>query len=1818
MTKSLAGNTTIESDLIIKGGTLDLLDYSADRGSGGGSISIEAGAALKIGGTNSFPLNYETHVLATTSTVEYNGANQTVAFEGYGNLTLSSASGTITKTLPSDALTIAGNFTTSVSAGTLDFTAANNIDVLGDITLGASSTFNGSTFAHSTSGNWTNNGIYSGCGGTFTFNRAGALLSGSGTNNFGDLVVNGSGTSLDMNSSFSLCGHFATSGGGSFTHTSGGSGFFSMSGVSKTISGSNISFSDFSVTVSGTVSTTSTLIVAGEFVADGAFTATAGTIFFTGASKNISGSAALQFFAVTATGSILTARDFSISSNFNVSGSFVASAGTGTFNGTSTFSGTADLFDIQLTSAATLIMGSSSILRVAGSTTLDAGGVLNTTSNIPNTINFNGTSAQSLVFTAFDNLIVSGGNTKTPSAALTINGDFTIEAATTFASSTFTHTLGGNWINNGVFTASTSTIELIGTNDVSITGATTFNNLTLNKSTTNEVTLNNDISVALLAMTSGGMFTGSSTVTITTNRTGSGIIIGSITRTHAYSTGVNYEFEGVDNFINFASITGGPITSINVVVTLGPNPTFESASSINRTYEIDVTEGGITTYVAGLRLHYEEAEVNGNDENVMTLWKDVSGTWETAGKSGNSDSDNWVEFSMTDLSFNWTLSEGLTQRSWVGTNNSSWSNGNNWSPTGVPSVNSVVNIGDLVIVNQPIISNAVLAKEIYFYSDSPSVVTMAVGGSLTVQGNINGEWDADATHTINVGAQNLTTYGDVVLSDGIAGREIDLVVSSGTVTVGGSLVLSGAADISFSGAANLIVEGSFSRVAGSTFTPSTSTVTYSGTDLQQIAGVTYYNLVIDKSSGLSVINTSTDVTNDLTLSSGGQLDVQSSLTVTGDINIGSSTILNVPAADVIDLGGNWDNLGSFFPGSGTVVFTGTSAQTTSASIFNDFTINKSSGTLTLLGDVTLNGNIDVQSGTVEVDTYDVSRSVYGGEATLGANTVARFGGSGLQINNFGSLNADATSTIEFYSNLARIIPPIPFGNLIIMGTSEKTMVGPTTVKGDLTVNSGSTLTAPSSTLTLEGNFTMNGTFNGSSGTVIFDGVGKNVNGNVTYNNVVINGQYDFQTGSATFSGDLDITSTGDFDAGNLAIISNGNFTNSGVVTSNGTVTFLGTQTQTIRLLNAITSASTGVINFNGTVSPVFNSSSSPQFATVNINNTAPIIASQPWTVFVAININAGATWNGGPLTHTFYNNFNNAGTVISSGKLLFAPTITANIDLGSNFTTTNQVEFGGSGEINLTDDNPTFESLTISNTNAAGITPATVWTVAQDVSIRSGAQLNGSTFNHYFTGQWTNNGIFNGQTSTITFRSTSGTDAIIGSGTNNFNNIVFDTNTVMDVVADISVSTDFTNNATTLNFIDHFVKFEGAGVSKLSGTTITNFNDLEVDKSSNGLQLEVDCNIEEFLILTNGTLDLNSNTLSITNNSASAVTAASGYILSENTSFNSLVQWTIGTDVSAYTFPFGTSGGTLIPFLFDLNSGDAGTVSVATYATGTDNLPYPPGVTKLDDEFDSNNSANTVDRFYLINLSGETNPNVDVTFNASAAEIGTISSLLAQRWGSSGWEQPLAGQVSGATSVLVPGVTAFSPWTMSGNGMTLPVELVSFSAEQIDNNVVLEWKTATEINNDYFEIQKSLDGKDFFSLGRVIGMGNSNSIKTYSFIDAYPNSGKAFYTLKQVDYDGTSTLSEIIMVDIVIDNIDFKIYPNPAIDFFKVSLTSSISEKTSILLYDQVGNLMMNREVDELEEQDEITMNVTSLNPGVYMLKVLSGSFIRSMKVLIE
>ena len=97
--------------------------------------------------------------------------------------------------------------------------------------------------------------------------------------------------------------------------------------------------------------------------------------------------------------------------------------------------------------------------------------------------------------------------------------------------------------------------------------------------------------------------------------------------------------------------------------------------------------------------------------------------------------------------------------------------------------------------------------------------------------------------------------------------------------------------------------------------------------------------------------------------------------------------------------------------------------------------------------------------------------------------------------------------------------------------------------------------------------------------------------------------------------------------------------------------------------------------------------------------------------------------------------------------------------------------------------------------------------------------------------------------------------------------------------------------------------------------------------------------------------------------------------------------------------------------------------------------------------------------------------------------------------------------------------------------LPLPVELLSFNALVNNNNVSLEWTTATELNNDYFVIEKSEDASAFEEIGRVTGAGTSSQIHRYTFIDPDLHSGIFFYRLRQVDYDGKYEFSSIVPVE---------------------------------------------------------------------------------------
>lgn len=132
-----------------------------------------------------------------------------------------------------------------------------------------------------------------------------------------------------------------------------------------------------------------------------------------------------------------------------------------------------------------------------------------------------------------------------------------------------------------------------------------------------------------------------------------------------------------------------------------------------------------------------------------------------------------------------------------------------------------------------------------------------------------------------------------------------------------------------------------------------------------------------------------------------------------------------------------------------------------------------------------------------------------------------------------------------------------------------------------------------------------------------------------------------------------------------------------------------------------------------------------------------------------------------------------------------------------------------------------------------------------------------------------------------------------------------------------------------------------------------------------------------------------------------------------------------------------------------------------------------------------------------------------------------------------------------STSTLTGGGLAFSVGT---NSVILPVELLTFNAYVIDGDKVsLTWATASEVNNDYFMIERSGDMQHWSDLKQIDGAGNSNVTLYYDHIDRAPLKGRSFYRLRQVDFDGTADHSEVR--EVMLEDLNsgqIAVYPNPS------------------------------------------------------------------------
>jgi hypothetical protein len=242
-TVTLQSSTSSVGNIRITGGTLQIpVNCTLSRGTTvtGGVFTISNNCFLKTA-ASSFPANFATYTLGSTSTTEYNGDNQAIAALTYGHLIFSSAITPATKTMPSSSFTIAGTFTSSVSAGTMIFSALSNITVLGNVTIGAGTTFNGGAFSHTFESNLTNAGTINGGTGTITMAGLGSAISGLGSYNLFNLIITRTGNTVAATTDLVIGGNLTSISPGVLTHTVG-SGKITMSGTGKSIIGQNFTF----------------------------------------------------------------------------------------------------------------------------------------------------------------------------------------------------------------------------------------------------------------------------------------------------------------------------------------------------------------------------------------------------------------------------------------------------------------------------------------------------------------------------------------------------------------------------------------------------------------------------------------------------------------------------------------------------------------------------------------------------------------------------------------------------------------------------------------------------------------------------------------------------------------------------------------------------------------------------------------------------------------------------------------------------------------------------------------------------------------------------------------------------------------------------------------------------------------------------------------------------------------------------------------------------------------------------------------------------------------------------------------------------------------------------------------------------------------------------------------------------------------------------------------------------------------------------------------------------------------------------------------
>ncbi|MFK7920522.1 MAG: T9SS type A sorting domain-containing protein [Bacteroidia bacterium] len=189
-------------------------------------------------------------------------------------------------------------------------------------------------------------------------------------------------------------------------------------------------------------------------------------------------------------------------------------------------------------------------------------------------------------------------------------------------------------------------------------------------------------------------------------------------------------------------------------------------------------------------------------------------------------------------------------------------------------------------------------------------------------------------------------------------------------------------------------------------------------------------------------------------------------------------------------------------------------------------------------------------------------------------------------------------------------------------------------------------------------------------------------------------------------------------------------------------------------------------------------------------------------------------------------------------------------------------------------------------------------------------------------------------------------------------------------------------------------------------------------------------------------------------------------------------------------------------------------------------------------------------------------------------------------------------------------------------GDYLPVELLSFTAQAEGEQVRLDWTTSYELNNDYFTIERSYNGQSYSPLAEVDGAGNSQTPTHYQAYDERPIITKLYYRLKQTDFDGTFSYSEVVEVALNPNELNLSItaFPNPIASGSKLNLSLEAPRSATVIIEiaDQHGRKIYSRPSDLNVGSNQIELTETDWAAGIYFLRVYDETLSQSKKIIVH